>query len=363
MIENLEEPVGDTTESVETVPETTEVETGGEFDADKADNIAQFREQYKTLKADLGTYKPSHEFISETFGDIENAKLADTIYRGFSGETFDESEFIKTLEQLSPSRTEQLVKTLASQQAQELAKTEVAKIFGGEVTPDEIALFKRFKESGYGLGEGDDIPDEAKFDADGNPLSEATINYLRDVQRQVKEFNQIKTSEKTEAEQRAAQESQAKIQDALGRFSNDRLKVLDKEFEVYGLNPDANDTADQRAEKDAIKSFIRNGISGLFMEDEQGATNYGSAVTHISQGESLLARRYEPKIEAKLLELVRSKPVSRLLSSLSKQDSQKEERPEINNSGASTTDTSPQTGRVSADDIFKTLTERGILKP
>ena len=60
------------------VPEgvPSEAPSNTELDVDRVDNISQLREHVKGLKSDLETYKSSHSFLEESFGDLENAKLA-----------------------------------------------------------------------------------------------------------------------------------------------------------------------------------------------------------------------------------------------------------------------------------------------
>lgn len=341
-------------ENQEATPEVTET-----FDYEKTDNLSQLRDYAKGLKTDLGKYKPANDFIETSFGDVENAKLASSVYNSFAGEKFEPEEFLKTISQLSPARASQLVESLSAKQATELAKAEVEKILGGKVSAEEVKLFKNWKESGYNLGTDDDIPEALKFDKDGNPKSDEEIQFLRDLQSEVKKGRQEKLTEAQQKELDAQIAESTRVQNDIAEFSTGRIKVLDKEFEAIGLAPTATDTAEERAEKDTIRSFIIDGVSGLFLKDMQGATDYKSAVSHIENGENLLARRYETRIEAKLLEIMRSKSVTRLLQSLTKVEST-EERPELSNSGTSQND-SKQTGRMTSQDIFDKLVREGKL--
>lgn len=343
----------------EVVSETPVEGSQSEFDFEKSDNLSQIREYAKGLKADLQKYKPSSEFIESSFGDLENAKLASSIYTGFAGDEFDPEKFLDVISQLSPSRANQLKESLTKKEAAQLAQAEIEKMFGGKVSKEDVEFFKKFKESGYGLGIEDDIPEALKFDAEGNPKSEEEIEFLRNLQKQVKESQHYRNQEAETKLTQQQQEQQAKIQEAVGQFSSDRINVLNNEFDALGLNPAPTDTADQRLEKEAIKSFVIDGVSGLFLKDAAGAKDYNAALQHIQNGEYLLARRYETRIDAKLLEIFRSKPVTRLLQSLTKVESDdKEERPEISNSGASQ-DTTPSGKTPTANDIFDSLVKAG----
>lgn len=335
-------------------------EVGTEVDIDKSDNISQLRAYAKGLKTDLGKYKETHEYFEGKFGSKDTAELAHSIYSQFAGEEFDPDAFAKVIEQLSPGRTKQLFEKVSSTRATELAKKEVETLFGGKATPDEIKLFKQWRESGYGLGEGEDIPEALKFDSEGNPKTEEEIKFLRELNRTVRE-TKSQIAEKTtteEAEKEATR--QAEIQRDVETFSNDRVKILDKEFESYGLTLAETDTAEQRGEKEMIRNFIINGVSGLFLADPDSSKEYHTAVKHIVNGEKLLTRTYEPRIEKALLSIMRSKPLGRLLSSLTAPDPELEVKPEISNTG--TSQDGELTKGKSTGDIISDLIAQGKLK-
>ena len=118
-------------------------ETPQEFDIEKADNVTQIREYAKGLKTDLDTYKTTHKFVEDSFGDIENAKLAQDVYSKFTSAEFNPDEFVKAIEGLSPTRAKALVEKLAEQQSGTLVQKRLGEMFGGEVNQDEIKLFKQ----------------------------------------------------------------------------------------------------------------------------------------------------------------------------------------------------------------------------
>lgn len=331
------------------------------FDVETSDNVKQIRDYAKSLKTDLDKYKPSHEFVETKFGNLSNAELAANFYGDFAGEEFDPDKFLQVIGQLSPQRAKQLTDKLSSAEAQTLAKTEIEKIFGSKPTTEEISLFKKWKESGYNLGEGDDIPDALKVDSDGNPRSDEEIQFLRDLQRQVKENNVTNKAEAEATAQKEHYDQQMKVQTEINDFSAERLKVLENEFKLVGLEYNEKDTAEQRSDKDFVKSFILDGISGAFLKDSNAAKDYTSAIEHIEKGESLLARRFEPKIEAKLLEIFRKDAVTKMLEKFLQPKEQPELRPEINESGTPKGSETP-TGRVTTDDLIKKLVDRGDLK-
>jgi hypothetical protein len=336
------------------------VETSTEFNPDTVDNIGQVRDWAKGLKKDVDSYKPAHQFVSESFGSLDNAKFAADFYGSFAGSEFDPDAFYKVLEQLSPQRSKQFIEKFAATQAGELTNKEIEKLFGGKVTQEEIRLFKQFRENGYGLGDGDDIPDALKLDADGNPRSDEEIAFYRNLQKQIK----ASAAEKAEASTREQEESQAaeaaRVAQQVDEFATARLRVLDSEFKTLGLADSETDTADIRAEKSFLREFIINGVTGAFIKDPDGAKDYNSAVEHIKRNEGLLARRYEARIEDQLLKIMRDDKVGRLLKSIATPPAPHEEIPAIPTTGASNTDT---INANSGESVYARLVKEGKIQP
>lgn len=358
MIEN-EEPVQDTENQV--TPEEVTEETPKEFDIETTDNLKELRDYAKSLKADLPTYKASHTFIEEKFGGTSNAELAANLLGGFAGDDFDPNKFLETISQLSPTRAKQLTDMLSSKEAAQLAQIEIEKMFGGKVAPDEVKLFQDWKKSGYGLGEGDDIPEALKFNSDGTPKSDEEVEFLRNVQKTIKENSNRDKEAATIKEQDELNIKQTKVNNDINEFSTDRLKILSPELDALGLKHLDTDSAEQRQEKDFLRNLLVDGIAGAFMKNVEYSKDYQSAMEHIQNGEVLLARRYEPRIEKNLLEIVRSKSVVQLLKSLNKTETPQEEIPEINNSGTPTNSSTPTGKRVTANDITEKLIAEGKL--
>lgn len=318
------------------MPEKDEqvVETTIDMDSPKEETVQGLREWGDNWKKSAAEFQPYKEFVSDKFGDLENAKMAHELYSGFAGEEFDPKAFTSYLEQLSPARSKQLVEALANEQASQLVPKKVEEIFGGAPTPEEIKMFKTWKESGYALGTGDDIPDELKFDSEGNPRPDAEVEFLRNLKSQLTELTKGKQTEAEMAAQREAAEREQAVRQAVNDFSAERIAVLDNEFEALGLAPAPEDTADQASQKEFLKQFIIHGVSGMFLSDPEAARDYNSALEHLSRGEKLLARRYEPRIERKLVEIFRSKALPSLRSSFNSSTVPDTPRPEISNSGS-----------------------------
>jgi len=343
----------------------TSISTSEEADVDTVDNVQQLREYAKGLKKDLSVYKPTHEFIKNSFGDLEVAKQAHALFDGYTREQFDSDEFIKFIKELSPARADELVEKLATERASELTKKEVEKIFGGKPpTPEELKFFQEWKESGYGLAKDEDIPEELKYNEDGTPKSEKEIEFLRNLQKQVQEIKQKDEQKQQEEIRQREFAKQQQVQEAISSFSNDRIKILDAEFEAYNLGFSETDTPQQRSVKQQIRDFIIDGVSGAFLKSEEGYKDYNSAIAHIQKGEPLLARRYEARIEGKLLDIMRSDWVGKLLTSLIQDKQPDEPRPDLSNAGGSREreDTTPAR-KITGDDIYASLVQKGLVKP
>lgn len=359
IIENNDNPLESSSETGDSGVESSQ----GSNDIEKIDNIAQLREQYKSLKTDLDTYKQSHEFVSQTFGSTDLAKEAYEFYSGFTAEEFDADKFVSHINNLSPKRAEQLVEKLSSTKAKELVSKEVEALFGSNPTPEEIKLFKEWKETGYGLDAMDDIPDELKFNSDGTPKDDKELQFLRDLKNQVNEMKKSREQEELSKKTLQQQEYEARIEEQVNSFANDRLNILNKEFETLGLGFTDKDTATERQTKEAFRRFLVNGITGEFMANPEALSDYNSAIAHIRNGEPVLARRYEAKIEKQLVEILRSDYVGKLLSAITNVEDQPSPRPEISKSGTAKGDGGQPKGILTGSDLYKKLVSEGKISP
>lgn len=350
------------TDSLNSSATETQTSSDSVNNSEKVDNIAQLREQYKSLKADLDTYKKSHEFINQNFGGIDLAQEAYEFYSKFAGEEFNTDDFINYINSLSPKRAEQLVEKLASQKAQEYVTKDIEKLFGSVPTPEEINLFKNWRETGYGLDALDDIPDELKFNSDGTPKDEKELQFLRDLKKQVNEMRKAKEQEQQQLLAQKQRQQEELIEQQINSFANERLNILNKEFDNLGLKFSDTDTATERQYKESVRRFLISGITGEFMANPEALANYNSAITHIRNGEPVLARRYEAKIEAQLLKILRSDYIGKLLSAITNAEPQPSPRPEISKSGAAK-EGEKKSGIKTGSDIYKSLIERGLISP
>lgn len=322
------------------VPEASSSETQSttEFDVDRVDNISQLREHVKGLKADLDSYKSTHNFVSENFGDLENAKLAHQLYNGIVADEFEPDYFYDAIKELSPSRAQKLAESLGRHYAPTYAEQKLSEYFGGDISPEEVELFRQWKTSGYMITDQDDLPDAFKYDAYGNPLSDEQVEQFKNQFKMLNELksrveNQVSQAEQWQQEELRQQQEMEK-QQRIGQFDMSNLRVLEADFEKFGLGLSDSDSPDQRSQKEVIREFLIGGIGKLFLSNPEHAKNYQTALSHLENGESRLARRYEPKIQKGLLDIVRSEPISKLLSSMVP-TAPRQARPEISNSGVS----------------------------
>lgn len=353
----------DLNQAVDTAVEPTpEVETPQELDIDKVDNLEQLRESYKGLKADLGTYKTTHNFVEEKFGGVQNAELAHSLYDGFVSEEFDPDKFIETISSVSPSRAKSLVEKLANQQAGSLVDTKLQELFGGKVSKDEVELFKKWKESGYMVTDEEDIPEAFKFDAEGNPLSEEQQDAYRKQFQLLREMKQQMESQVTDNKSRQQQEAEQarhnEIAQAIDSFDQENLKIIEPDFEKLGLGIKDTDTATERQQKEFVREFVIGGIGRMFLQNPELAKDYQTALKHIELGENRMARRYEPKIQKGILGIVRNGTILKMLSAILPETPEKP-RPEISTSGSG----SPQAKTASStEERIQRLIASGAIK-
>ena len=205
------------------------------------------------------------------------------------------------------------------------------------------------------------MPENLKVDKDGNPRSDEELEFLRTLKNQVKELSDGRKTTETSAREQAEYERQQIINEQVNDFGLKSLDILNGEFEALGLNPTKDDTPDSISRKENLKKFIVHGVSGMFLADPDASRDYQSAVEHISRGESLLARRYESRIEKKLVETFRSDFLKELRQSLGMPDKKVEPRPDISNTGQTTDGSRAPKG--DRDSWLKSLVERGIITP
>lgn len=336
-----------------------------DFDFEKSDNVSQIRTYAKGLKGDLDTYKPSHEFITSKFGDVKNAEVAHSLYQTFASEEFDPENFSKILSQLSPQRTDKLFETKASALAEGIAQKKIKELFGSDVKPDEVARYKQWVESGYGLGEGDDIPDALKFDAAGNPKSDEEIQFLRDLQKATKQRNADDAAKKAQEEADLEEKRVFERNTRVSEFSNARLNVLNKELDILGLKDLPTDTAAEKESKATLRNFFLNGVSGIYLSNPEMAKDFHSAMGHLEDNEVLLARKYEASIEKNLLDILRSDALKSVFNALANPDKIHDDRPEISNSESSSTpkDGGDKPKNESVDEFYARLVSEGKIKP
>ena len=363
----MEENINGFTETTN-VPEGAPSEAQGsysspELDVERIDNVGQLRDHVKGLKNDLETYKSTHNFVNESFGDLENAKLAHQLYNGLVSEEFEPDYFIQAISDLSPTRAQKLAESYANQYAPQYAQEKIQEYFGGDVTPEEVELFRQWRDSGYMITPQEDgIPDAFKYDSYGNPLSEEQVDAFKQQFKMLNDLRSRVESQVQMSEQQRIQEVQQEIQQQLVQqvqeFDDANLKILDNDFAKVGLGLSDTDTPELRQHKEMVREFILGGVGKLFVKNQELFKNYQTALSHIENGEVRLAKRYEPKIQKGLLDIMRSEPISKLLSSFVP-DAPRQARPEISSSGVSAPTIQPANSR---DERIQNLVASGALK-
>ena len=265
----------------------------------------ELREAYKTLKATVEPYK---EFLDEVQTQgvspvlLKEAKSVFDSYLALdnAAETGSAQEatnaFLSNLYQLSPSAFQVAMMGLVDDNKDLIAK----RIFGSEVTAEDINAFKQFKETGA-APISSNVDDEIvvpEFDpVTGEPLSDEVQQLIRNAGEKIKAFNakererveQERVAEAAKAKENAEQEN-ARIQNAIDTYRNERLKVVDNTIaKNLGLQDSSKDTDEVKTEKAMLREIIKGATISAFGSDVKARQFYQNAVNNIAEGKTKLA--------------------------------------------------------------------------
>lgn len=265
----------------------------------------ELREAYKTLKETVAPYK---EFLDEVQTQgvspvlLKEAKSVFDSYLALDaaselGSTQEATTaFLSNLYQLSPSAFQVAMMGLVDDNKELIAK----RIFGAEVTPEDITAFKQFKETGA-TPTSSNVDDEIvvpEFDpVTGEPLSDEVKELIRNQGERIKTFN-AKERERAEQERVAqankaredAERENARIQSAIDTYRNERLKVVDNAIaKNLGLQESQKDTDEVKAQKAMLREIIKGATISAFGSDAKARKFYQEAVDYIAEDKTKLA--------------------------------------------------------------------------
>jgi hypothetical protein len=318
----------------------------------------ELREAYKTLKETVAPYK---EFLDEVQTQgvspvlLKEAKSVFDSYLALDaaselGSTQEATNaFLSNLYQLSPSAFQVAMMGLVDDNKELIAK----RIFGAEVTAEDIAAFRQFKETGA-TPTSSNVDDEIvvpEFDpVTGEPLSDEVKELIRNQGERIKAFNEQERQRKEQERvaqaakaQEDAERENAQIQAAIDTYRNERLKVVDNTIaKNLGLQDSPKDTDEVKAEKAMLREIIQGATISAFGSDAKARKFYKEAVEHIAEGKTKLAEGKAFNIERAMGEHA-SRVAEFLMSLYSKayttesaqvQKAATGDRPEISDTGA-----------------------------
>lgn len=349
-------------ENVDATPQdgSQNTETQESPNIEQVDNVQQVREWGKNWEKSAKGYEPAHKFITERFGDLSQAEVAHRLYSNLFNDDFNPENFIKTVSEISPKRSELLVENFAKDKAQSLVPKALEELFGSTPSKEEIAMFQEWRQNGM-FGKGEDLPDFLLIDQDGNPRTDEEIEWFRNLKKQSEQALKLTEQQRVERENALRTQQEQAIEASVEEFTTGSLAVLEPDFEAYGLAFAPNDTTEVKAQKQIQRDFIIGGIKELFLKDKKGLQAYTSAIEHIQNGEKLLARRYEPQIKQSLLSALRGKPLEALLNGL-KSSAPPAGRTEIPNSESPTPKLQTTGDKFDRESRIQELFKQGLLK-
>ena len=315
----------------------------------------ELREAYDTLKTSVEPYREFLDEVNTQGVSPLMLKEAKNVFDSFlaldaaDGEGSTANTFLANLYQLSPSAFNTAMMGLVDDNKELIAK----RIFGAEVTTEDIAAYKQFKETGASPTSSN-VSDEVvvpEFDpVTGEPLSDEVKELIRNQGEQIKAYN-ARERQRTESDNAAkaakakqdADEKQNQTQAAIDTYRNDRLKVVDNTIATnLGLQDSKNDTDEVKAEKAMLRNIIKDATISAFGRDDKARQFYQDAVNNIAEGKQKLADGLAFNIERAMGEHA-SRTIQFLMGLYSKAYAKQEaqvqkaatgDRPEISDTGA-----------------------------
>lgn len=320
------------------------------------DEVRKWGEGYKKQYTDA---EPLIKLITDDFGGVDNARLAHQIFSQVAGADFSPDALVETISKIAPNRASAIKAHYAAQAAEQARQTAISELFGRELSASELKSVQQFLTQGA-LPQTEDIPEDWKFDAEGNPLPEARVEQLRSQHRAWLQTQKQLESIQNREQEREQREQAARIEAAVDKYTNSRLEVINKAAERLGLNSTPEDAPEVASRKDMLQQILLGTSMFIFTQDEACSALYNQALKHLNTpGEEFLARNLEPRIEAKLTEKVNA--VADIISALNESKaatanaqikSATDTRPEITNGSGAPNNGQPANNFIRRADPF-----------
>lgn len=264
-------------------------------------------------------FEPLLTKINDKFGGNEGLEFAAEIFEALTDEdNFDPDNAIEFLSENVPQVAEKLVNHITKQVIDRATSTALKRTFGRDLSADEVGVINQFLAAGQTAPDKfekffqtEDIPEELRYDAQGNELPPAVLAHMRNLQSQVsKTTSEIKAiNDRIQAgEQNAITE---KAQTAIEQYVvTNNLGPIDAQIEKLGLHQafdgETPELAAQRQWCAKAIGYIALGIAG---EDESFQDMYrtalkavGNAAAHTKPGRvaGIKTADYSRRIQAKM---------------------------------------------------------------
>lgn len=240
--QGTEEKEGTPETPVKSADDSTKEPEGDKEGKKKVDGVAEVREWGKGWEKTAGDYKktiegyePVVKFVDEKFGGQSNLELAAEVYGAIANEDeFDAANAVEFLSENLPGVADKLVTYIAQNVAERASSTAIERTFGRKLNEQDIKDVQAFLATGKqkdsnkfdSILNADSIPDELKFDSDGNERDPQVLDYLW-------------------KQQQALNAAQAQLKNLEGRVNG------------------ADDERKQQVAAEAIESYVTENFKGI----------------------------------------------------------------------------------------------------
>lgn len=266
----------------------------------KVDGAAKAREwgeQWKRTAEEhenkLKEVEPIIKAVEEKFGGTANLDIAAEIYQSITDEdNFDPEAAVEYLSETVPGVAEKLVGHIARQVIDKARATAIKATFGRELNADEVAKITDFLAAGQKaepgrfekLFKGEDIPDDLKYDAEGNELPPHVIDYMRRQAAENAKFrdelNGLKTTITTDKEQAAT----AAAGQAIESYVSEQFAGINAKISELGLDKAVEgETPELKSLREEYAGYVEGIALYLAGKDEKFQALYQSALGEVAK--------------------------------------------------------------------------------
>lgn len=326
--------------------------------------------------------------IEEKFGGLQQLELASEIYTSLAdAESFNPEESLEWLADNMPEVAEKLVNHIATQVIDNATSTAMSRTFGRELTQDDISNISAFLATGQTKPDkfgkffnSEDVPDEFKFDKNGDPLPEHITDYLRHQTSVIKKLEGEQKALRQDIESGKQAQMTEKASQAIEQYVGENLKPIDDQVALLGLHKPVEGETPELKEKRELYAGLVEGIALWLAGKDQGFQSiYSQALKSVAKGATDRVAKarsvdFSLRLQKKMTDFAgqAAEIISPLLESLSttrqsQVDNTKTQRAEITAAGSGTdtkTDTKSEKENPFDDvkDVIKDMIKSGKLR-